>query len=154
VKPLVSPPITEPASAEIADMYAVSITRPARHHRDAKGAPGGRLIGFSGATKPALRMPRCLAGLGARAPIWRGRLPAAGRIPEWRSGQINSKKNQIKPRKIAWIFLDSFGRFGAFQWVTKEKIKKIFSLSHCVSTATSAFALTPVGLLSLSEKQY
>jgi hypothetical protein len=36
-----------------------------------------------------------------------------------------SKKNQIKPRKKAWISLDSFGRFGAFQWVTANPNKKV-----------------------------
>jgi hypothetical protein len=37
-----------------------------------------------------------------------------------------SKKNQMNPRKIACISLDSFGRFGAFQRVTANPNKKIF----------------------------
>jgi hypothetical protein len=36
-----------------------------------------------------------------------------------------AKENQIKPRKKAWISLDSFGRFGAFQRVTRNPNKKI-----------------------------
>jgi hypothetical protein len=40
----------------------------------------------------------------------------------------SSKENQIKPRKKAWISLDSFGRFGAFQWVTANPNKTILSL--------------------------
>ncbi len=41
--------------------------------------------------------------------------------------QINANKSklkQIKPRKKAWISLDSFGRFGAFQWVMANPNKK------------------------------
>jgi hypothetical protein len=34
-----------------------------------------------------------------------------------------SKQNQIKPSKIAWIYLVLFGGIGTFQWVTAEKIK-------------------------------
>jgi hypothetical protein len=40
-----------------------------------------------------------------------------------------TKENQRIPRKNAWISLDFFGRFGAFQWVTSEK-NKIFARSH------------------------
>jgi hypothetical protein len=36
------------------------------------------------------------------------------------------KQIQIKPRKKAWISLDSFGRIGTFQWVTANPNKKIF----------------------------
>jgi hypothetical protein len=36
-----------------------------------------------------------------------------------------SKKNQINPRKLACIALDSFGRFEAFQRVTANSNKKI-----------------------------
>jgi hypothetical protein len=36
------------------------------------------------------------------------------------------KQIQIKPRKKAWISLDSFGRIGPFQWVTANPNKKIF----------------------------
>jgi hypothetical protein len=32
----------------------------------------------------------------------------------------------MNPSKKAWISLDSFGRFGAFQWVTRNPNKKIF----------------------------
>jgi hypothetical protein len=35
------------------------------------------------------------------------------------------KQIQIKPRKKAWISLDSFGRIGTFQWVTVNPNKKI-----------------------------
>jgi hypothetical protein len=31
----------------------------------------------------------------------------------------------MNPSKKAWISLDSFGRFGAFQWVTANPKKKI-----------------------------
>jgi hypothetical protein len=37
-----------------------------------------------------------------------------------------SKRNQGNPNKKAWISLDSFGRIGAFQWVTANPNKKIF----------------------------
>jgi hypothetical protein len=37
-----------------------------------------------------------------------------------------SKLNQGNPRKSAWISLDSFGRFGAFQRVATNPNKKIF----------------------------
>jgi hypothetical protein len=40
-----------------------------------------------------------------------------------------SKENQTNPRKKAWISLDSFGRIGAFQWVTANPNKKSFSSS-------------------------
>jgi hypothetical protein len=47
----------------------------------------------------------------------RGRL--LGKIqPESETGARKSKENQIKPRKKAWIFLDSFGRIETFQCVT------------------------------------
>jgi hypothetical protein len=36
--------------------------------------------------------------------------------------------NQGIPRKKAWISLDSFGRFWAFQWVTANPNKKNLSL--------------------------
>ena len=36
-----------------------------------------------------------------------------------------SKENQTKPRKKAWISLDSFGRFGTFQCFTGNPNKKI-----------------------------
>jgi hypothetical protein len=43
--------------------------------------------------------------------------------------QINPSKTkeiQGNPREKAWISLDSFGRFGAFQWVTANPNKKRF----------------------------
>jgi hypothetical protein len=40
-----------------------------------------------------------------------------------------SKEIQTIPRKKAWISLDSFGRFGTFQWLTTNPSKKIFSLA-------------------------
>jgi hypothetical protein len=39
-----------------------------------------------------------------------------------------TKENQIKPRKKTWISLDSFGRFGAFQRVTRNPNKKFIPL--------------------------
>jgi hypothetical protein len=41
-----------------------------------------------------------------------------------------SKQNQIKPRKNAWICLVLFVRIGAFQGVTANPNKKIFSGFH------------------------
>jgi hypothetical protein len=39
-----------------------------------------------------------------------------------------AKPGQAHPNKIAWIFLVLFGRFGDFQWVTPEKLKKLLLL--------------------------
>jgi hypothetical protein len=44
-------------------------------------------------------------------------------------GPNNSKQDQTKPNKIAWICLVLFVRIRAFQWVTSEKIKKSALLS-------------------------
>jgi hypothetical protein len=44
-----------------------------------------------------------------------------------------SKQIQTIPRKKAWISLDFFGRFGAFQWLTVKPSKKILSLSPMLS---------------------
>ena len=38
--------------------------------------------------------------------------------------RVGCKTIQGKPRKKAWISLDSFGRIGTFQWVTANQIKK------------------------------
>jgi hypothetical protein len=46
--------------------------------------------------------------------------------PERELAPNKTKQIQIKPRKKAWISLDSFGRIGAFQWVTGEKNRKKF----------------------------
>jgi hypothetical protein len=52
-----------------------------------------------------------------------------------------SKQIQTNPRKKAWISLDSFGRFGTFQWLTANPSKKFFSqfptLSEPFSTRRS-----------------
>jgi hypothetical protein len=40
---------------------------------------------------------------------------------------------QVKPRKFAWISLDSFGGIWPFQRVTREKNKKILPASTRVS---------------------
>src|SRR6202020_2815227 len=53
--------------------------------------------------------------------------PARPRMQPARAFPPNKcKKNQMNPRKIACISLDSFGRNGAFQWVTANPNKKIF----------------------------
>jgi hypothetical protein len=45
-----------------------------------------------------------------------------------------SKTIQGNPNKKAWISLDSFGRIGAFQWVTaipnKKNLSPVFSFAH------------------------
>jgi hypothetical protein len=53
-------------------------------------------------------------------------LGEAGQYNQGASYLQGSKLIQRKPRKIAWISLDSFGRFGAYQWVTGEKTKNPF----------------------------
>jgi hypothetical protein len=57
--------------------------------------------------------------------------------PNGESCANKSKENQIKPRKKAWISLDSFGRFVAFQWVTENPNKKILLLAARVSGCAS-----------------
>jgi hypothetical protein len=64
-----------------------------------------------------------------------------------------SKEKQIKPRKFAWISLDSFGRFGAFQWVTANPNKKI--LFACGSRFRLRFSTPDCprrNLVSISRK--
>jgi hypothetical protein len=51
-----------------------------------------------------------------------------------------TKENQRIPRKNAWISLDFFGRFGAFQWVTSEKNKIFRSLSQLASQVVCSLA--------------
>jgi hypothetical protein len=46
-----------------------------------------------------------------------------------------SKPNQTNPNKKACISLDSFGRIGAFQWVTANPNKKFLFLGHLVGGA-------------------
>src|ERR1700722_13357280 len=71
VKPLVSPPMTEPASAEIADIYAVSMIRRPSASGAAATAPGGGLVtGFP--TQPSHRLGHGMhgrAGLGGRVDL-------------------------------------------------------------------------------------
>jgi hypothetical protein len=57
--------------------------------------------------------------------------------PNGESPANKSKENQIKPRKKAWISLDSFGRIGAFQWVAANPNKKTFFLAARVSGCAS-----------------
>src|SRR5271166_6094651 len=44
--------------------------------------------------------------------------------PRAKSPQAEPKPDQEKPRKRAWIFLDFFVRFEAFQWVTSNPNQK------------------------------
>jgi len=53
-------------------------------------------------------------------------LRANGRRPRAKFLQAESKPVQAGPRKRAWIFLDSFVRFGAFQWVMSIPNEKKF----------------------------
>jgi hypothetical protein len=50
--------------------------------------------------------------------------------------------NPNKSKEIAWIYLDSFGRIGAFQWVTANPNKKIFLLPFQASRNVSIDHLT------------
>jgi hypothetical protein len=70
--------------------------------------------------------------------------PSAEAIPEAPTqpqGEIHAnktKKNQTNPRKSPWIFLDSFRRFGAFQWVTANPNKKnLVPVSGCVPNVST-----------------
>jgi hypothetical protein len=75
---------------------------------------------------------RVAARLLGRHSAWRNRLLASRRQAvkgrrhnlKAKSGQIKARKTQTNPRKKAWIALDSFGRFGVFQGVTRNSNKK------------------------------
>ena len=65
------------------------------------------------------------------APICRRRLP---RSPNRRRRTGSAAKQiQAKPRKKAWISLDSFGRIRTFQWVTTNPNKKSFPVILCLN---------------------
>ena len=69
-----------------------------------------------------------------RAPhsLSKKRITLSGRVgpsrPKTTQARAPSKQIQINPSKIAWISLDSVGRIGASQWVTRKKIKKTASV--------------------------
>jgi hypothetical protein len=58
--------------------------------------------------------------------------------------QINANKSKEKPRKKAWISLDSFGRIRPFQWVTANPNKKIFSLFRALRERCPVWARASV----------
>jgi hypothetical protein len=60
----------------------------------------------------------------AHFPI-RTEAPSAKPLSGRQTKPNKSKENQGKPRKKAWISLDSFGRIGTFQRVTANPNKKI-----------------------------
>jgi hypothetical protein len=72
--------------------------------------------------------PPCPTGIGAFRPHSATR------------ARVGCKSIQIKPRKKAWISLDSFGRIGAFQWLQRKQIKK----SSARSARLRGCAQTPV----------
>jgi hypothetical protein len=67
-----------------------------------------------------------------------------------------SKENQGKPRKKAWISLDSFGRIGTFQRVTANPNKKILCRSRALSEASQPDALfsSPANRPSASKAKF
>ena len=105
-----------------------------RWHRFAQWATGARHPDHSEArSRRSLRRPFAALILG-RGRVESGRRHADGDAGlECGEGRARSlippnkcKKNQGNPRKKAWISLDSFGRIGAFQWVTANPNKNSF----------------------------
>jgi hypothetical protein len=89
----------------------------------------GGLAKISGFSKTSAA-PACTSDVGSaalavpaipRSRVGRRRRRAA---PRAKFPQAEPKPDQEKPRKRAWIFLDFFVRFGAFQWVTSNPEKK------------------------------
>src|SRR5271166_2872101 len=64
--------------------------------------------------------------------------------PQAKLLQAKPNPDQAGPRKWAWIFLDSFVRFGAFQWVTGSPNQKCNSRDGVSSTRRPAPLCPPV----------
>jgi hypothetical protein len=68
--------------------------------------------------------------------------------PEGELSANKTKESQTNPSKKAWISLDSFGQYGAFQRVTTNPNKKIFPglnsrLRLCAEVLNTSFLALP-----------
>jgi hypothetical protein len=113
--------------------------------REARRGRGQVIAAFP--AQPSHRLLACCAVAQARTPASVCRSCAPSSVEPWKGVRRPNKRKQmqIKPRKKAWISLDSFGRIGTFQWVTTNPNKKILPMSHCGSTATCFLPLWSLG---------